>query len=124
MMIQAVWVEFPVKNLERAMRFYQTIFGLEPTKIDVDDVRRTTTLVNPSSGGAGISLNQTQNFEPSDKGVLVYLFAGGDDLTPELNRVVPAGGKIVEPKTSMGPAGFYATVQDTEGNVFALYPAK
>ena len=35
-----------------------------------------------------------------------------------------AGGKIVEPKTSMGPAGYYATVLDSEGNVFALYSFK
>lgn len=124
-MINAVWVEIPVKDLERAMRFYQTVFDLSSTEISNEDVRRTTTLYGGSQEGlAGISLNQTKNFEPSDKGVLVYLATGGEDLTTELSRVEGAGGKIVERKTSMGAAGNYATILDTEGNLLALYSPK
>jgi uncharacterized protein len=119
--MQAIWVEIPVKNIERALRFYQAVFQLEPTEISTDDVRRTAVLVdNTQTGGAGISLDQTSNFEPSDKGTLVYLDAGAD-LTEHLGRVEAAGGKIIEQKTSMGTAGFYATIRDTEGNVVALY---
>jgi predicted enzyme related to lactoylglutathione lyase len=119
--MQAVWIEIPVKDIDRALRFYQAVFQLAPTEISTDDVRRTTTLVdNTQAGGAGISLNQTSNFEPSDKGTLVYLDAGAD-LTNHLNRVESAGGKIIAPKTSMGAAGNYATIRDTEGNVLALY---
>jgi uncharacterized protein len=119
--MQAIWVEIPVKDIERALRFYQAVFQLEPTDISTDDVRRTAVLVdNTQAGGAGISLDQTSNFEPSDKGTLVYLDAG-TDLTDHLGRVEAAGGKIIEQKTSMGAAGFYATIRDTEGNVVALY---
>jgi predicted enzyme related to lactoylglutathione lyase len=122
--MQAIWVEFPVKDLERAMKFYQVVFDLQPTEIMADDVRRTTTLVSGTGEGvAGVSLNQTKHFAPGDKGVLVYLDAG-EDLTNSLNRVEAAGGKIIEPKTSMGAAGNYATVLDTEGNQFALYSYK
>lgn len=122
--MQVVWVEIPVQNLERAMAFYQAVFGLEPTEIAEDDARRTSTLASDMSGGkAGLSLNQTRNFEPSDKGPLIYLDAG-EDLTDALGRVEPAGGKIVETKTSMGNAGYYATVIDTEGNCVALYSYK
>ena len=121
--MQAVWIEIPVKNIERALTFYQTVFKLQPTEVMMDDTRRTTTLVDTSAGGPGISLNQTPNFEPSDKGPLVYLDTG-EDLTDHLNRVEPAGGKIVEPKTSMGEAGNYATVLDTEGNLLAFYSYK
>jgi len=119
--MQAVWIEIPVKDIERALRFYQAVFQLEAIEISTDEVRRTAVLVdNTGAGGAGISLDQTSNFEPSDKGTLVYLDAGAD-LTDHLNRVEPAGGTIVERKTSMGAAGQYATVRDTEGNVLALY---
>ncbi|HJZ47842.1 MAG TPA: VOC family protein [Roseiflexaceae bacterium] len=122
--MQAVWIEIPVKDLDRALSFYQAVFKLEPTEMSADDVRRTTTLVSTTVEGApGISLNQTKNFEPSDKGTLVYLDVGGD-LSAHLDRVETAGGKIVEPKTSMGDAGFYATFRDTEGNVLALYSYK
>jgi predicted enzyme related to lactoylglutathione lyase len=121
--MQAVWIEIPVKDLERAMKFYQAVFALAATEVGADEVRRTTTLHYTPEGGPGISLNQTSNFEPSDKGTLIYLDAG-EDLADHLNRVEPAGGTIVETKTSMGEAGYYAMFRDTEGNVLALYSAK
>ena len=68
-MIQAVWVEIPVKDLERAMQFYQALFGPEATEVVTDEVRRTSTLCSGSQEGSpGISLNETKNFEPSDRG--------------------------------------------------------
>jgi predicted enzyme related to lactoylglutathione lyase len=121
--MQAVWIEIPVKDLDRAMKFYQALFNLAATEVGADDVRRTTTLYYTSEGGPGISLNQTNNFEPSDKGTLVYLDTG-EDLTEHLSRVEPAGGAVVEQKTSMGEAGYYATFRDTEGNLLALYSVK
>lgn len=118
--MQVVWVEIPVQDLDRASTFYQTVFNLQPTEIGDDGVRRTTTLSSTNDGKPGISLNQTRNFEPSDKGPLVYLDTG-EDLPGHLSRVEAAGGKVVEPKTSMGDAGNYATILDTEGNLLALY---
>ena len=123
-MISAVWVEIPVKDIERAMKFYQAVFQLEASKISNDGVRRTVTLNGGSADGkSGISLNQTKNFDPSDKGILVY-FDTGEDLIPHLNRVQPAGGRIMAGKTSMGAAGYFASVLDSEGNLIALYSVK
>ncbi len=123
-MFRAVWVEFPVQDIERATKFYQTVFESESLKIEADEgVRRRTTLFSGNAEGAGISLTQTANFEPSGKGTLVYLNAG-EDLTGHLSRVEAAGGKIIEHKTMMGSAGFYATFHDTEGNIAALYSYK
>jgi uncharacterized protein len=122
--MQAVWIEIPVKDIERALKFYQAVFKLEPTEISTDEVRRTATLSNTTpEGRPGISLNQTKNFEPSNKGPLVFVDAG-EDLTDHLARVESNGGKVVEGKTSMGQAGFYATIADSEGNVLALYSYK
>lgn len=118
MSIHPVWIEIPVKNIERALKFYTGLFGGE-AEITDDQVRRTATLSN-TAGGAGFSLNQTANFEPSAQGPLIYLDTGAD-LTGTLAKVVPAGGKVVLPKTSMGSAGNFATFQDTEGNILALY---
>lgn len=119
--MQAVWVEIPVKDLDRAAAFYQAVFQFAPTEVGDDGTRRTTTLTNTSpEGRPGISLNQTTNFEPSRTGTLVYIDAG-EDLSEHLSRVEPAGGTVIEPKTSMGDAGNYATFLDTEGNLLALY---
>lgn len=120
-MLSVVWIEVPVKDFDRALKFYHAVFELAPSEILDDGVRRTTTLFNASDNGApGFSLNQTANFEPSDKGPLVYLYLG-DDLAPILDRVTANGGAVVEGKTAMGSAGFYATIRDSEGNLLALY---
>lgn len=118
MAIQVVWVEVPVKDIDRAAQFYRAVFDISYEIVD-DGVRRTATLTN-ADVGSGFSLNQTKDFEPSDKGPLAYLDAG-DDLNAILPKVEPAGGKVIAPKTSMGAAGNYALIQDTEGNVLALY---
>lgn len=123
-MVQVVWVEIPVKDLERAMQFYQTVFNLSPAEISDEGVRRTATLFHDQTGTKpGFSLNQTANFEPGSKGPFLYLDAG-EELSDHLSRVEPAGGKIVEAKTSMGSAGHYASILDTEGNLIALYSPK
>ncbi len=120
-MLQAVWIEIPVKDLERAMAFYQAVFQLQPTEVTDDGIRRTNTLHGGTQEGIpGVSLNLTTNFEPSDKGVLVYLDAG-ENINAVLPRVEAAGGKVTSPKTSMGEAGNLALIQDSEGNTLALY---
>jgi predicted enzyme related to lactoylglutathione lyase len=115
--MQAVWIEIPVVNITRAATFYRTIFDLPPVEIMDDGVRKTATLINANPG---ISLNQTAGFTPSDKGVYVYFQLSGTDSNPLL-KVEEAGGKIVQEKTSMGDAGWYASVLDTEGNIIGLY---
>jgi predicted enzyme related to lactoylglutathione lyase len=51
---------------------------------------------------------------------LIYLDAG-EDLTPVLGRVEPAGGKVVVPKTSIGEHGAIAVFIDSEGNRVGLH---
>lgn len=119
-MLRTSWVEIPVKDLERALTFYQTVFDLPPTDILADDVRRISILALPSpEGQAGVSLNQTSNFEPSDQGVLVYFFVE-PDLSLQLSRIEAAGGAIIEPKNVRPAGGFFATIKDTEGNLLIL----
>jgi predicted enzyme related to lactoylglutathione lyase len=119
--MQVVWVEIPVQDLDRALAFYQQVFDVGEVQIREEEVRRSATLVQTADGSRpGVSLTQTRNFEPSNKGPLVFLNTG-DDLTPYLSRIESAGGTVVEAKTSMGEYGSYATFQDTEGNLLALY---
>jgi hypothetical protein len=77
-MIDAVWIEIPVIDLTRAMKFYQAVFELAVTETVENGVRKTTTFFGGADGQPGISLNQTKHFEPSDKGTLVYWNAGED----------------------------------------------
>jgi predicted enzyme related to lactoylglutathione lyase len=70
--------------------------------------------------GVGGCVIQGKGYEPTDKGTLVYL-NGGDDLLTILNKVEKAGGKILMPKTSIGPNGFMAHFLDCEGNRVGLH---
>jgi predicted enzyme related to lactoylglutathione lyase len=120
-MLQAVWIEIPVKDIERAMKFYAAVFEFEPTDIVKEDVRLSAMLVNAGEGdiSPGISLTQTKDFDPGTKGPLVYL--NTDKMESYIERVKAAGGKVVTGKTSMGSAGFYGLFEDTEGNLLSLY---
>jgi predicted enzyme related to lactoylglutathione lyase len=114
--MQAVWVEIPAEDVERAAKFYQSVFGLPTGEVADDGTRRTVTFASGEQG-AGISLNQTAEFAPGSTGPLVYLSGAADAL----EQVEAAGGKILQPKTSMGESGSYALVLDSEGNQLALY---
>lgn len=117
--LKAIWIEIPAKDLERAMKFYQTVFDLSATEIIADAVRRITILPT-ADGAANVSLNQTNGFEPSKQGSLPYFTVEGD-LTETLKKVTNAGGKITEGKTPRGNVGYFALVLDTEGNALTLH---
>ncbi|MBI5139209.1 VOC family protein, partial [Candidatus Nomurabacteria bacterium] len=74
-------------------------------------------------GGIGGCIIQGKGYEPSMSGSLIYLNAG-EDLSVPLARVEKAGGKILLPKTSIGPHGFMAHFKDTEGNKVAFHSPK
>lgn len=123
MQFQAGWIEIPVTDIERALRFYSALFEVEAEIVD-DGTRRTVTLTSGDQSGVGASLTQVANFEPGSKGPLVYVSPANDDMEAALAQVEAAGGSIVEGKTQMGSAGFYGLFKDTEGNVLAFYSTK
>ena len=114
------WVEIPALDIHRAARFYSTLYDT-PLQVIEGDIRKLVLL--PNDNGIGASLNQTANFQPSDRGSLVYLNAG-EDLTLMLERVRQAGGEILAPKSDLGGNGFYAIFRDSEGNAVALMSAR
>lgn len=119
-MVRISWVEIPVKDIQRALAFYTDVFQIEDAQEYSDDVRKTYILVNPGEQGQpGVSINETTNFEPSDKGTLAY-FHVGHDLAPYLERAKSAGGAVVAEPEDMGGGNWYALVRDTEGNVFSV----
>ena len=61
-------------------------------------------------------------YKPSTSdGPLIYL-NGNPDVQIILDRVVPAGGKVLVPKTQISPEyGYMAVMMDTEGNRIGLH---
>lgn len=116
-----VWFELPVKKLERAMMFYSKVLGVEMQ--ETKGMGKKIAFFPFAPGIASGNLVEDEGNSPSLVGPLIYL-AAGDDLAMPLSRVEKAGGKVLLPKTSLGPHGFTAHISDTEGNRVALHSMK
>lgn len=120
-MLNAInWFEIPVKNFSRAKVFYEAVLGEAIQEMPHPQLKYGMFLADMQNGGVGGGLVEGEGFEPSMTGALIYL-NGGDDLSIPLSKVEAAGGKIILPKTSIGPNGFMAYFVDTEGNKMALH---
>ncbi len=117
------WFEIPVKNFDTAKKFYETILGAAMQPMEAMGMKSAFFPADLQTGGIGGCIMQGEGYDPSTKGSLVYL-NGGDDLAVPLAKVEAAGGKILMPKTAIGPNGFMAYFSDTEGNKVGLHSMK
>jgi predicted enzyme related to lactoylglutathione lyase len=112
------WFELPVVNLERAQKFYEAMLG---TKLKPEVAGEIPMALFGSEGkGVGGALIKDDRRKPVTDGAVVYLNANGK-LDACIARVSAAGGKVVLPKTDIGPPGFIAMILDTEGNCVGLH---
>ncbi len=113
------WFELPVVDIERAVRFYETVFGVTLRRESCGGHPMAIfPYAEPQPSGALVQMPQ---LEPRDNGTLVYL-DGGEDLNLALGRVKAAGGEVAMEKTDIGQdIGFIALFMDTEGNRVGLY---
>ena len=112
------WFELPVVNLERAQKFYETVLG---KKLKPELAGGIPMVLFGNEGkGVGGALIKDERRKPMTDGAVVYLNANGV-LDACIARVSAAGGKVLQPKTDIGPPGFIAMVLDTEGNCVGLH---
>lgn len=117
------WFEIPTTNMERAQTFYENIFQTSFFPMDFPNL---TMRVFPTEQDKDIvsgALVDSGGFhQPSaTHGPLIYL-NGNPDVQIILDRIEPAGGKILVPKTEISPEiGHMAVFLDTEGNRIALH---
>ena len=116
------WVEIPVKNMKRAVKFYSDILGVTLNEMELGSV---TYALFPSEDKYNCgALAQGEYYKPSADGVVIYL-DGGEDLNRVLSRVAPAGGKVVMEKTFLADeAGYIGMFLDPEGNKIGLQNPK
>jgi predicted enzyme related to lactoylglutathione lyase len=118
------WFEIPVADMDRAIKFYETVFEFKIDRHKMDSVDMGWFPWIEDGLGSGGSLVSTGNdfYKPSAEGTIVYFTAHSGDLKNELARVVPAGGRILVEKRMVGEGyGYMAVVLDTEGNRIALH---
>jgi uncharacterized protein len=116
------WFEIPVTDFDRAKKFYEIILGATMQTMEAMGMKSAFFPADLQNGIGGCII-QGPGYEPATKGSLVYL-NGGEDLNSVLSKVEQAGGKIMLPKTAIGPNGFMAHFQDCEGNRVGLHSMK
>jgi predicted enzyme related to lactoylglutathione lyase len=114
---QIVWCDIPVKDLDRAIKFYSAVLGQNVSKETVGEITFGL-LPDAHSGVSGCLV--LDDAQPSTNGPMIYLNCEGrlDDAIAAAERT---SGKVLKPKHQIGPHGFRAVVLDSEGNRIALH---
>lgn len=115
------WFEIPTADLERAKKFYETIFSIEMGTMEVADQKMYTFPNDPASGKISGAILEDANAISKMDGVTLYLNAN-PSIDKVIERIEAAGGKILLPKTQISPEiGYFCFFNDSEGNRMALH---
>lgn len=117
------WFEIPTTDIDRAQKFYESIFGITMISMDMPNIKMRMFPLDDMMTQVGGALVDSGGFhKPSlTEGPLIYL-NGNPDVQHVLGKVEAAGGTITVPKTEISPEyGFMAVFIDTEGNRVALH---
>jgi hypothetical protein len=113
------WFEIHVRDMERARGFYQAVFQVTLERIEFPGSEMWSfPMVEDRPGCAG-ALVQAEGAPVGSGGTRIYF--SSPDCALEAGRVSGAGGRVLLGKTSIGPYGFVALAEDTEGNVIGIH---
>jgi hypothetical protein len=118
------WFEIYVQDMPRARAFYESVFRvqLQPIGAPAGELEMWGFPSYMDRWGTSGSLVRMSGMPSGGNSTLVYFSCA--DCAEEAARVVPAGGRIVRDKMSIGQYGFVALASDTEGNMFGLHSLK
>jgi predicted enzyme related to lactoylglutathione lyase len=124
-MRKVVHFEIPADDVDRAKKFYGSVFGWELQTMDMGDGQYTsikTTAVDeqtqmPADPGA-INGGMFQRDERLASPVITIDVDGIDDA---LKQVEAEGGSTVTPRTPIPGMGAFAYFKDPEGNILGLW---
>ncbi len=112
------WFEIPVTDIDRAQKFYETIFEIKMVNLDNPNLKMRAFPVKEMMKNVSGALVCNKDFytPSSNQGTLIYLNAN-PNLQNVLDKTEAAGGKIFIHKTKINDEfGFMAIIFDSEGN--------
>lgn len=112
------WFEIPVTDMPRAKAFYEHVLNVKLHPLDLGPLEMAMFPTRAGTPGATGALMKGEAFQPSQQGVQIYFTT--PDVDGTLERVQELAGKVVLPKTRIGPLGFIASFEDSEGNRIGL----
>jgi predicted enzyme related to lactoylglutathione lyase len=107
------YLEIPANKAEDAATFYSTIFGWKVRQ------RGDGNLAFDDAGSVSGTWVREQDRTPNER-TRVYIMV--DSIAESLKEIEVAGGKVLTPRTDIGPnMGAFAVFADPVGNEFGLY---
>jgi uncharacterized protein len=120
------WFEIYVQDMARARAFYEGVLAVQLDQLESTAAGISEMWAFPMSqtapGAAGALVRMPGG--PAGGGASTIVYFTSEDCALELGRVPAHGGKIKKSKTSIGPHGFIALVEDPEGNVIGIHSRK
>ncbi|WAC24683.1 VOC family protein [Blastomonas sp. SL216] len=113
-----VHFEIPVTDMDRAVHFYEVVFGYRLRLETVDGYPMAFFPRADGQPGASGALAKGDVYVPAKAGPVLYFDVADIDAT--LAKAKAAGAAILYPKKDIGEAGFVAEIEDSEGNRIAL----
>lgn len=117
-----VHFEIPVTDMDRAVRFYEVVFGYKLRRDKVDGYAMAFFPRADGRPGASGALAQGDVYKPAKAGPVLYFEVA--DIDAVLARAKAQGAEILYPRKDLGEAGFVAEIEDSEGNRIALSAPK
>ena len=114
-MSRVIHFEIPAAVPERAAAFYHRVFGwsIEKWPGPMEYWMVTT----GADGAPGINGGLLKKRAPTTATTNTI---GVDSVDKAIDAVKSAGGKLVMPKTPIPTIGYFAYLEDTEGNLFGV----
>lgn len=114
------YFEIPVTHMDRAVGFYETLFGLKLERTVIDGYPMALFPHHDGAGATG-ALAQGDVYVPGKAGPVLYFTV--DDIKAVLSRAAGLGAVLLYPVKDIG-TGRVAEIEDSEGNRLALYQPK
>lgn len=109
-----VHFQIPVRDMDRAVRFYRQVLGFEFHRQTVDGYEMARFAPPPGAPGIPGSLAKGDVYVPAKTGPLIYFAVR--DVSATLARANASGAKTLYPRTVSGPGRIVAEFEDSEGN--------
>ena len=113
------WCEIYVQDMERAKRFYETVFATKLQRLNSPAIEMWAFPMSQQGRGAAGALVMAPGVPSAAGGTMVYFSCA--DCAVEGGRVADAGGRLVREKMAIGEYGFVVLAHDSEGNMIGLH---
>ena len=114
-MSRVIHFELPADDPERAIKFYEQVFGWRFEKWEGPMEYWLITTGPADEPGIDGGLAPRAHPETGTENTI-----GVTDVDAVLQKIVAGGGKVLRPKSAVPGVGWLAYCQDTEGNTFGI----